>query len=627
MRGDSLRLGRHAGRFARRVPARERRRDGRVRAALRRRRSTAGTTSPTGALMYLQPRRAAGDRLDEANELWQTTFAGDGEDVIAFAGVAAALERLRDGRLRARDRHRRRPRCRRAAARADRARRRCCRSGCSATTWRSTSPTRRRSGGPSSCSASAIGRRASTYVGDAPTDMQMAGRGRRPGDRDRLGPRRPRRAARGRRRRGRAVGRGVGRGFVAGLASAGRRVSGTADRPGSTAGRAPAAILADGDAPSRAELDAAWPGWSTTGSTSSSPPTAARATRPALGRPDRPLGRRRRLDRAAATLDGAARRPASRSSSCAGRQGRDRHRARAPRRGRGRRRRGSRSSARSADARLDHALANVWLLAHPSLAGRDVRLLDARQSGSGCCAVRRRSRPRRSRSATSSRSSRSAATPTGSTTDGLRYPLRDETLVPRAVARPVERPRCGGRDAWPSGAAGPRRGDPCYALGDEHARRSGEPAPEIALPTRPARSTASPTSAAAGRSSTSTRRTTRPAAPSRPASSATPTTRSSSAARTSGASARRARASKRAFREKFGLPFTLLADVDHARRRGLRLVGREGELRQDVLGHRPDDVPRRSRRAASPGPGRRSSRRATPPRSWRRSTRSRPPRR
>ena len=83
-------------------------------------------------------------------------------------------------------------------------------------------------------------------------------------------------------------------------------------------------------------------------------------------------------------------------------------------------------------------------------------------------------------------------------------------------------------------------------------------------PTRPARSIAWPTSAAAGRSSTSTPRTTRPAAPSRRASSATPTRRSTSAARTSGASARRAPASKRAFREKFGLPFTLLADEDHA---------------------------------------------------------------
>jgi phosphoglycolate phosphatase-like HAD superfamily hydrolase len=33
------------------------------------------------------------DRLDEANELWHTTFAG-AEDVIAFEGVAGALARL-----------------------------------------------------------------------------------------------------------------------------------------------------------------------------------------------------------------------------------------------------------------------------------------------------------------------------------------------------------------------------------------------------------------------------------------------------------------------------------------------------------------------------------------------------
>ena len=33
------------------------------------------------------------DRLDEANELWHTTFAGS-EDVVAFEGVAGALARL-----------------------------------------------------------------------------------------------------------------------------------------------------------------------------------------------------------------------------------------------------------------------------------------------------------------------------------------------------------------------------------------------------------------------------------------------------------------------------------------------------------------------------------------------------
>ena len=48
--------------------------------------------APDWRLMYLNlgvPRH----RLDEANELWHTTFAG-AEDVIAFEGVAGALARL-----------------------------------------------------------------------------------------------------------------------------------------------------------------------------------------------------------------------------------------------------------------------------------------------------------------------------------------------------------------------------------------------------------------------------------------------------------------------------------------------------------------------------------------------------
>jgi beta-phosphoglucomutase-like phosphatase (HAD superfamily) len=36
------------------------------------------------------------DRLDEANSLWQTTFGSDGDAVTAFPGTLAALERLRD---------------------------------------------------------------------------------------------------------------------------------------------------------------------------------------------------------------------------------------------------------------------------------------------------------------------------------------------------------------------------------------------------------------------------------------------------------------------------------------------------------------------------------------------------
>lgn len=35
------------------------------------------------------------DRLDEANALWEVTFAANGEEVVAFAGVPDALRRLR----------------------------------------------------------------------------------------------------------------------------------------------------------------------------------------------------------------------------------------------------------------------------------------------------------------------------------------------------------------------------------------------------------------------------------------------------------------------------------------------------------------------------------------------------
>ncbi|HET9519671.1 MAG TPA: HAD family hydrolase [Candidatus Limnocylindrales bacterium] len=48
---------------------------------------------PDWRLMYLRL-GVPGDRLDEANELWHANFA-TGTDVVAFDGVASALERLR----------------------------------------------------------------------------------------------------------------------------------------------------------------------------------------------------------------------------------------------------------------------------------------------------------------------------------------------------------------------------------------------------------------------------------------------------------------------------------------------------------------------------------------------------
>jgi phosphoglycolate phosphatase-like HAD superfamily hydrolase len=49
---------------------------------------------PDWRLMYLRL-GVPGDRLDEANELWHATFAS-GTDVVAFEGAADALRRLRD---------------------------------------------------------------------------------------------------------------------------------------------------------------------------------------------------------------------------------------------------------------------------------------------------------------------------------------------------------------------------------------------------------------------------------------------------------------------------------------------------------------------------------------------------
>ena len=83
--------------------------------------------------------------------------------------------------------------------------------------------------------------------------------------------------------------------------------------------------------------------------------------------------------------------------------------------------------------RLDHALANLWPLAHPALAGLEAALLDARTRASLLSAP----------GPTGSRSDgrfpgRPGATvsllpfggdATGVTTHGLRYPLRDEPLL------------------------------------------------------------------------------------------------------------------------------------------------------------------------------------------------------
>ena len=109
--------------------------------------------------------------------------------------------------------------------------------------------------------------------------------------------------------------------------------------------------------------------------------------------------------------------------------------------------------------RLDHALGNVWLLAHPAPRRRERPPPRRRQPDPpGRARVGRISRVR---SATSSRCCRSAATPAGSRPRGLRYPLRDEPL-PNGPARGLSNVR----DAADARLTAPdrpaaRRGDPC----------------------------------------------------------------------------------------------------------------------------------------------------------------------
>jgi thiamine pyrophosphokinase len=93
--------------------------------------------------------------------------------------------------------------------------------------------------------------------------------------------------------------------------------------------------------------------------------------------------------------------------------------------------------------RVDHGLANVWLLGHPGLGGRDVRLLDAsvriRLVGIGRTDLGGRIGDLVSLFPF-------GGDATGLTTDGLRYPLRDEAL-PSGPSRGLSNVRESG-DAW-----------------------------------------------------------------------------------------------------------------------------------------------------------------------------------
>ena len=375
--------------------------------------------------------------------------------------------------------------------------------------------------------------------------------------------------------------------------------------------------------PPRAALDAAWPGWADD--------DRARRRRRRRRAPRRArsacgidlLGRRRRLDRpgrlaaleAAGVADRPRRRPDKDESD-------------------------TELAVRAAvDAaptaivilgalggpRLDHALANVGLLALPALGGPPRRppRRDRRADRAGHARPTATGGRSRDPLAGSGRRLVVSLLPLGDgvdgvTTDGLGYPLARRAAARRAGARPVERPRRAGRRGRPL-----RRGVllvveiACYAPTDEHpaARR---PRARVALPDETG--TVHRLADQRGRwtilyfyPKDDTPGCTVEACEFRDANE----TIHERGADVWGISPQGA-ASKRAFREKFGLPFTLLADEDHAGRRGVRLVGREAELRQDLLGHGADDLPRRPGRADRPdlaegqagGPRRRGPRRA-----------------
>jgi thiamine pyrophosphokinase len=201
-------------------------------------------------------------------------------------------------------------------------------------------------------------------------------------------------------------------------------------------GRLRAAILADGDAPDRAELDAAWPGWDDDLALVVAADGGARHAAGLGVRIDRwvgdgdslPAAELEALRAAGIPVDLVAAEKDETDTELALR------------------------AAVDADAtdivilgafggpRLDHALANAALLAHPALVGRAVQLLD------------RGSRIRLVRGpATLALDGRPGdlvslipfgVDAAGVTTDGLRYPLRRETLV-LGTARGVSNVRVG----------------------------------------------------------------------------------------------------------------------------------------------------------------------------------------
>ena len=183
-----------------------------------------------------------------------------------------------------------------------------------------------------------------------------------------------------------------------------------------------ALVVADGDVPSRAILDEAWPGWGD-GVTDVIAADGGLARARELGlEPDLVVGDLDSLDPAIAAEAAGTGTEIQRASPDKDESDTELALLAAIRRG------ATRVTVLGAfgGPRLDHALANIWLLAHPALAGVEARLLDGSARARLIAAPGTFQLPGRLGATVSLLPVGGDAE--GITTHGFRYPLRGESL-------------------------------------------------------------------------------------------------------------------------------------------------------------------------------------------------------
>jgi thiamine pyrophosphokinase len=189
-----------------------------------------------------------------------------------------------------------------------------------------------------------------------------------------------------------------------------------------------ALIVADGDPPDLAAIDASWPGWRDDIGLVVAADGGARSARTAGLTLDLVVGDGDSLGRDGLAALAAAGVPIERSPTDKDESDTELAVLAALARGAG-----DLTIVGAFGGRLDHALANIWLLAHPAIGDRPAQLLDDRTR------VRLIRAPRPDGTAAQlDLNGRPGdlvtllplgGDVTGITTDGLRYPLRDEPLV------------------------------------------------------------------------------------------------------------------------------------------------------------------------------------------------------